>query len=456
MTVCFNRKMLVPFALGAVLPAWGECQSEAENRKSFIVPAVEIIGFDALLNVFDRLVFGAAYRSNLSSIRRNLRRSWVEERDPFEINQFGHPYQGSVYHGFARSSGLSYWESFVYTFAGSALWEIAGETTSPSRNDQIASGIAGTFFGESLFRIGSLILENADGEPGPRRQWSAALVAPWSAFNRKVFGRRFDEVYSSNGAAYYRRMQLGVASATRNLPGAATKLRPNEGVLDIGMEYGLPGPAEYTYARPFDYFALQTTLSTANGFESILSRGLLVGTRHDVGDRYRGVWGLFGSYDYIAPQIFRVSSTALSIGSTSQWSPSRNVALQSTGLAGFGYAAVGTAHAAGEGEYHYGIAPQALLAGRLILGDRVSLDVTGREFFVSNIPERVPDGHDNIARLDASLTVRLYRQRALTLKYLWTRRDARFADVNRTQARATLGMFYTMLGSDRFGAVDWR
>ena len=54
-----------------------------------------------------------------------------------------------MYHGIARSNGQGYWPSVVYTFAGSVLWEIAGETTPPSRNDQIASGIAGSFLGEA-------------------------------------------------------------------------------------------------------------------------------------------------------------------------------------------------------------------------------------------------------------------------------------------------------------------
>ena len=30
------------------------------------------------------------------------------------------------------------------------------------------------------------------------------------------------------------------------------------------------------------------------------------------GKDYRGIWGLYGSYDYISPQTFRISSTALS------------------------------------------------------------------------------------------------------------------------------------------------
>ena len=79
------------------------------------------------------------------------------------MNQFAHPYQGSMYHGFARSAGLNYWESLLYDNAGSFLWETGGETTHPSINDQIASGIGGSFFGEALFRMASLVLEG-DGE----------------------------------------------------------------------------------------------------------------------------------------------------------------------------------------------------------------------------------------------------------------------------------------------------
>src|SRR5205809_1107108 len=82
------------------------------------------------------------------TIRHNLRGPWVVDHDPFSVNQFPHPYQGSMYHGFARSAGLTFWESFANTFAGSLLWEIAGETTPPPQNDQTASGIGGSFLGE--------------------------------------------------------------------------------------------------------------------------------------------------------------------------------------------------------------------------------------------------------------------------------------------------------------------
>jgi hypothetical protein len=45
----------------------------------------------------------------------------------------------------------------------------------------------------------------------------------------------------------------------------------------------------------------------------------------------------------------------------------------------------------------------------------------------------------------------------VTLKYLWNRRDASYPIIgNRGQARGTFGIFYTLLGHDHFGAVDWK
>jgi hypothetical protein len=77
--------------------------------KSYSIPAAEIIGFDFLLNQFDRHFIDAGeYGSNFSTFWHNLTHKWVVDNDPFATNQFLHPYQGSMYHGFARPAGLSY------------------------------------------------------------------------------------------------------------------------------------------------------------------------------------------------------------------------------------------------------------------------------------------------------------------------------------------------------------
>jgi hypothetical protein len=431
--------------------------ADIEARKTYLLPALEILGFDVLLNLANRHTTGKDYHSNFSSIRRNLHQGWVVDNDPFSVNQFWHPYQGSMYHGFARSAGLNFWEAAAYTFAGSAFWEIAGETTPPSRNDQIASGIAGSFLGEALFRMANLLLERGDAAPPLWREVGAAVISPSTGFNRLAFGDRFKTIFPSHDPVYYSRLGLGASATTQNEPGTSTQLKRNEAQVDFSMDYGLPGKPGYTYKRPFDYFTVQVTASSANGFENILTRGLLYGRDYGFGANYRGVWGLYGSYDYIAPQLFRVSSTALSLGTTGQWWLSDAIALQGSALFGTGYAGVGTLHGTSATDYHYGVAPQALVALRLIFGDTASLDFLGREYFVSRIASASTGGHDNIVRADTAFTVRIYRQHAIALKYLWSRRNATFPDLGDTsQTRGTIGIFYTYLGHDRFGAVEWR
>jgi hypothetical protein len=364
-----------------------------------------------------------------------------------------------MYHGFARSAGFNYWESAGYAFAGSAFWEIFGEQTRPSRNDQVASGIGGTFLGEALYRMSNLILEHGGGMPRYWREVAAAAVSPSTGFNRLAFGDRYGAVFSSKDAAYYSRLGVGYNHSIREEVGVtSTKFRPNEVQLDFSLDYGLPGQKKYDYTRPFDYFNFQVTASSANGFENVLTRGLLVGKSYEVGPDYRGVWGLYGSYDYISPQTFRVSATGLSLGSTGHLWMTHDLSLEGTGMLGVGYTAVGTAHgAASDRDYNYGVTPQALLALRLTHSDKASLDVTGREYFVSRVASGTTGGHDNIVRLDAALTVRVYKQHALSLRYLGNRRDASFAGgPTGRQVRNTIGVFYTLLGQDRFGAVDWR
>lgn len=439
-------------------PAVAASALEFGANKSYSIPAMEILGFDFLLNRINHQSSGSSdYDVTGATIRSNLSGKWVTDNDPYQVNQFGHPYQGSMYHGFARSAGLGYWESSGYTFLGSVGWEIAGEKTRPAVNDQVASGIAGSFLGETLFRMSSLVLEQGYGMPKFWREVAAAAISPSNGFNRLAYGERFNPVFSSRGAYYYSRLQLGLSAATHNVQGTSTVYKPNEVLADYYMEYGLPGKAGYEYTRPFDYFAFQATASSANVFENILTRGMLVGRGYEKGRDFRGVWGLYGSYDYISPQTYRISSTALSLGTTDQWWLSQDIALQGTAMLGAGYAAVSTLHGGATGEYHYGVAPQALMAMRFVFGDRAALGVTAREYFVNNVGSGGTGGHDNIARADVTFTMRIAKQHSVAIKYLWNRRDATYSFLgNGTQERSTIGIFYSYEPDSSLGAVEWR
>jgi hypothetical protein len=445
---------------------------ETGAGKSYLIPALEIPAFILLLNGYDRLAYPNSiepdgkktYDSTFSTFWDNaVRGSWGVDTDAFNVNQFMHPYQGSMYYGFARSAGLNYWESLLYTNVGSFLWETGGETTPPSSNDQIASGIGGSFFGEALFRMAGLLLEGDGdgGKPGFWRELGAAIISPPTGFNRLTFGNRFKPVFPSRDPATFWRLRLG-ASMTSNLSndqGGSNTIDRKEGSVDFIMAYGLPGKPGYSYTRPFDYFHFEfTSFSTSdNPFDNVMIRGLLLGKDYEVGNSYRGIWGLYGGYDYISPHIFRVSSTSASLGTTFQWWLSRSVALQGSVLGGIGYAAAGNVTRVGERDYHYGVAPQGLLGLRLILGDRAMFDLTGRAYYVTDLGGGAAGGRETVGRLNLGFTLRIYGRHALGVQYITSIRDAGYPD--RADSRQTVGtvsLVYTLLGDTKFGAVEWR
>ncbi|HEY3731723.1 MAG TPA: DUF3943 domain-containing protein [Steroidobacteraceae bacterium] len=450
------------------------------NARSFLIPAIEIPTYELLLNRFDYYaVDRSTYPLPWTNLRTNLHRSWVIDNDKFATNQFLHPYQGSLYQGLARSAGLGFWQASAYTFAGSLLWEETGENTAPSINDQIATGIGGNFFGEPLFRMASLLLESGgDGRPGWWRELGAAIISPPTGFNRLVYGDRFTPVFPSYQPAVFTRIDISGNISTRyqsninvnadpSAPPTSQTLQRSRGVASLAVGYGLPGKPDYAYDRPFDYFNFELTLDTANAVESMFSRGLLLGDEYQAGDRYRGLWGLYGIYDYSAPNIFRVSNTAAAVGTVSQWWLSRQVALQGTALIGVGYAGGGVIRGAGvtgsgplgEGQrnYHYGLTPESILASRLIFGDRAALDATGRGYYISKVAASESTGSETIDRFDVVFTLRVYGLHGLTVRYSESTRDGRYVGLpNSHQSVATISIGYTLLGHTRFGAVDWR
>lgn len=469
------RRLALITALVLALPLPGAAAAaerlswETGEGRSYLIPALEVGAFSFGLNQVNRhLRDDEEYESDGHSIWRNLRTEPVFDRDPFSINQIGHPYQGGVYFGAARSTGLGFWESLGYSIGGSFLWEIAGETTKPSINDYVTTAIGGAFVGEALFRMAGLLLEGGGEKPGFWRELGAALISPPTGVNRLLWGDRFDAVFPSRDPAVFLRLRLG-AALTTNVRNAdlSNDITEQEGSADYAITYGLPGKPGYQYRRPFDYFHFELAVvpnaaRATDAIESASIRGLLAGQAYGGGERYRGVWGLFGSYDYLSPQIFRVSTTAVSVGTVAQWWLARQVALQGTALAGLGFGASGTVDDRDERDYHYGVAPQTLLALRLIFGDRVMLEATGRQFFVAGVgsgqgstSERF--GQETVSRAGVGLTVRLFGPHAIGLQYLASRRETSAPDLrDRHQSVETVSLTYNFLGDARFGAVEWR
>jgi hypothetical protein len=459
--ICPTWPHALPFLLGL---AWQAAAAQpttpavSDPERSVVVPALEIIGFDLILSTFNRRFSGSTdYDVSLGSIRRNLRGPWVVDNDPFSINQFAHPYQGSLYHGAGRAAGLGYWEAAALTFAGSAWWEITGEKTPPSRNDQIASGIAGSFLGEPLFRMAHLVLKDRSGLPTAWREGLAAIVSPGVGLNRLMFGSHFGGVFSDNEPSFYGRLRIGATHAVQHSFDTPLDFKANGTTIDFAIDYGLPGQPGYTYRRPFDYFTTRVMVSSANGIEGLSTTGLIYGSDYAVGPSYRGIWGLYGSYDYLAPQIFHVSTTSLSLGTTGQWWATQSIAVQGTVLAGLGYAAASSMHrTADERDYHYGAAPRFAIGLRGIVGADFSADMLARMVSLGSIDQRNA-GRDEIANVDTALTWRIQGRHAVGVNYAWSHRSTSSPDVSgRRQTLGRVGLFYTLVAPEVSGAVDWR
>jgi hypothetical protein len=210
------------------------------------------------------------------------------------------------------------------------------------------------------------------------------------------------------------------------------------------------------------FTAVPNASNTVNAIENFTVRGLLAGERYELGDDVRGVWGIFGGYEYLSPQIFRVATTNVALGTVGQWWLTRTIALQGTALLGVGFGASGTVGDRAERDYRYGIIPEPLLGLRLIFGERAMLDVQGRQYWIVGLGAGASTnaekfGHEMINRGTVGLTVRVYGPHALSVHYVTSTREGHGAGSgDRHQSIETVTLSYNFLGHTRFGAVEWR
>jgi hypothetical protein len=432
---------------------------ETGEGKSYLIPALELPSFLVLLNLYDRTFLhtktqegSRTYDSNFSTAWHHLRdQNWHFDQDAFNVNQIGHPYQGATMFGIARSAGVGFWGSLLYSNAGSFAWEMAGENSRPSTNDIITTGNSGSLLGEALFRMAGLVLDEDGARPDAWHELGAAALSPPTGFNRWAFGERFKAVYPSHRPALFWRSRLGASISGNSEQNA---------VLDFQMSYGLPGKPGYTYTRPLDYFDFQIGgLSRAdNPVSYVLLRGLLIGRQYQAGENYRGIWGLYGGYDYLSPTVFRVSTTALSLGSTGQYWLAHELALQGSVLGGFGFGAAGqTPSTLGKRDYHYGATPQALLALRLLYANRLAVELIGRGYYVSGTGSDNARGTEQIARVTSGFTVRVFKRHGIGIQFVESLRDAHYgSQLGTHQSDETVSLVYTFLGDSHLGAVEWR
>ncbi|MDC7234052.1 MAG: DUF3943 domain-containing protein [Spirochaetales bacterium] len=270
---------------------------------------------------FNRYVTQADYGMiSFDSMRTNLTNPWVWDQDEFAVNHMGHPYQGALYYGAARSSGNGFWSSLSITALGSVSWELLMETETPSINDLIVTTMGGVSFGEMLFRLSDVVLYGEEGtidNPGVFRWIGATALSPMTSLNHGLLPGRPPEARDVSG---FSSLTLGYSFADVSfLPRPDSILKANGFSLtyNLLLDYGSPF-IKKGQGAPFDWFSLRTGagLNFNNElFLTLFTAGHLGGwTLYGKKDHVRNQLGFYLHYDFIYNRIINLGANSIGPG----------------------------------------------------------------------------------------------------------------------------------------------
>lgn len=361
------------------------------EQKKFVRASGELLLTQLAPWSYNRFARQAEFaKVDLTSVGYNLGpSSWEWDDNNFKTNQFGHPYHGNLYYSTFRSNGYSFWQSAPAAFAGSFIWEIAGETHRPAPNDFINTSLGGISLGEMTYRLSNKIVNNE--ATGFRRQFQEVmglLVNPANGLNRILdghWGRVYGDPDSTTGVevtldAGMRR--FGVRTLQRRVRG------DNELYFRLKLEYGAAFQPSHT---PFETFA--AVIEAGAGDSAYLNTIQVSGalktwtmkeTRHQ-----HHLYSISMNYDYIQNGAFEYGGQSFILKVLSDWNKGGRFGVRSE--IGSGIVVLGAVPDKylyyGEGRnYDYGPGLSVLAGLTLNAAERVeaSLNYRGRRFQTVN------------------------------------------------------------------------
>jgi hypothetical protein len=176
----------------ALQPLHPPALESREPRKNYLLAALET-GF----------IFGVGtvwyWDSTWYSKGWDLRFTWPDwgakfdlnavrfDADRFDTNAKSHPRAGVYYYQAARGNGLSLWESYLWVWVTSVLWEYGVEFNEfPSINDMIFTPQGGVAVGEPTYRLGRFF---DAGSPTFANRLGALLFSPFAVLDDWASGR---------------------------------------------------------------------------------------------------------------------------------------------------------------------------------------------------------------------------------------------------------------------------
>ncbi len=275
-----------------------------KTAKNFFLPPLEIIGANNAFGIVTKHVLREPWAQvNGETIQKNLHSRWAWDQDGLLVNQFGHPYQGSLYYNAARANGFNFYASAAFTLAGSTLWELLGEIYDPSMNDRISTTLGGAAFGEMLHR---LYLET----PSPL----AVLISPMDALNSAITKKhpkrgndRIHRLAASFGA--------GWSNAAYFSPEKQRQPYFSVPVLDAEVAVIYGSPFEGARKTPYEHFELNLGVAAGMDFAkynlALSSDGYVFSFAPLAAEKQKATTGLTIHYDYFDSNVLGLFSYAL-------------------------------------------------------------------------------------------------------------------------------------------------
>ncbi len=241
--------------------------------------ATLIVAMNLVMTMFGRYIMepdGTGFIVTGETIHNNLENGFEWDDNSFSANNFRHPYQGAQYFGLGRGNGYDFYQSSMWTFLGSWLFEYTGEAHHPSYNDWINTALGGIGLGEPLFRLQNIVLDNtATGSGRVWREIGGLLVLPTRGVNRLITGEAF-EVHQNPDNRYPSDMDAEILIGTRTL-GNSNIENGDTTKAFFSFDY-LYGDPFKPVNKPFDWFTFGVQLTYDNkphGIARIQARGVL-------------------------------------------------------------------------------------------------------------------------------------------------------------------------------------
>jgi hypothetical protein len=294
-------------------------------RKPLWRPALGVLEDNTFTSLLDTYVLNVGFtRVGFESWAKNLHAgfpwgpTWQWDTDRFGENFFLHPYGGSEFFNSARANGYDYYESTGFTFFGSYMWKIFGETGVPERNDLFLTTAGGAVLGEVSYRISSYFLDDrTTGAERFFREAFAGIIDPVREFNRLLDGYMFrltsEEVYQKEP------LNLTFAAGEHWVnDGRSFATGPPSDMLTLQLDYG--NPFEVRSRKAFDYFKLRADLTVGAGrkvVDNVMGYGILFGSNVAQGNG-DFLFGVFQHYDYWDNKTFEMGTIAFGVGMVSR------------------------------------------------------------------------------------------------------------------------------------------